>query len=49
MKPKPKPKKKDPAAVALGRKGGLARTAALTSEERKAAGLHAINVRWGKK
>jgi hypothetical protein len=45
---KAKPKKKDPAAVALGRKGGKARVAAQTPEQRSAAARHAINARWGK-
>jgi hypothetical protein len=41
---------KDPAAVALGRKGGLkggkARAAALTAEERRVAAQRAARVRW---
>ena len=41
---------KDPAAVALGRKGGLkggkARAAALTPEERKAIAAKAASSRW---
>ncbi len=44
---------KDPAAVALGRKGGLkgghARAAAMTPEERKASAQKAAAARWGKK
>jgi hypothetical protein len=44
---------KDPAAVALGRKGGLkggpARRAALTPEERKESARKAAEARWGKK
>ena len=44
---------KDPAAVALGRrgglKGGLARKAALTPEQRKASAQKAAEARWGKK
>lgn len=44
---------KDPAAVALGRKGGLvggkARAAAMTPEERKASAKKAAAARWGKK
>jgi hypothetical protein len=43
---------KDPAAVALGRKGGLrggkARAAKLTSEERSDAARRAARARWGK-
>ena len=41
---------KDPAAVALGRKGGLkggrARAASLTAEERKAIAQKAASSRW---
>jgi len=41
---------KDPAAVALGRKGGLkggkARAASLTAEERSAAARKAAEARW---
>jgi hypothetical protein len=41
-----KRKKKDPAAVALGRKGGK-RTAKLrTAQERSEAARRAINARW---
>ncbi len=44
---------KDPAAVALGRKGGLkgghARAAKLTAEERKASAQKAAAARWVKK
>ncbi len=43
---------KDPAAVALGRKGGLkggkARAVKMTQEQRVAAARKAANVRWGK-
>lgn len=43
---------KDPAAVALGRKGGLkggkARAQALTAEERSAIAKKAAATRWGK-
>lgn len=43
---------KDPAAVALGRKGGLkggaARRDALTPEQRKASAKKAAEARWGK-
>ncbi len=43
---------KDPAAVALGRKGGLvggkARAAKMTPEERKASAQKAAAARWGK-
>jgi hypothetical protein len=45
-----KPKKKNPAAVALGRigglKGGRARAAKLTVDERAESARHAANVRW---
>ena len=44
---------KDPAAVALGRKGGLkggpARAKAMTKKQRTAAAKKAAAVRWGKK
>jgi hypothetical protein len=43
---------KDPAAVALGRKGGLkggkARAAALTPERRREIAQKAVAARWGK-
>jgi hypothetical protein len=41
-------KKKDPAAVALGRKGGKARLKTLTQERRSAIARHANLVRYGK-
>jgi hypothetical protein len=45
--------KKNPAAVALGRLGGLkggpARTASMTSEQLKAAARKAALARWSKK
>ncbi len=48
----PKLAGKDPAAVALGRRGGLkgghARAKALTSEERKQSAKKAAEARWGK-
>ena len=44
---------KDPAAVALGRKGGLkggkARAEKMTPEERRASAQKAAAARWGKK
>lgn len=44
---------KDPAAVALGRRGGLkggpARKAALSPEQRKESARKAAEARWGKK
>lgn len=46
------PKKKDPAAVALGRKGGkkggLARAAKLTRAQRSASARKAVQARWAK-
>jgi hypothetical protein len=43
--------RKDPAAVALGRKGGLkggkARAASMTAEERSEAARRAARKRWG--
>ena len=47
------PQEKDPAAVSLGRrgglKGGLARKAALTPEQRRASAKAAAEARWGSK
>lgn len=44
---------KDPAAVELGRRGGLkggkARAAKMTSDERSASARKAAEARWGKK
>jgi hypothetical protein len=40
--------KKDPAAVALGRKGGKARLRTMTPEERSASAKKAIAARWKK-
>jgi hypothetical protein len=49
---KPPEREKDPAAVSLGRKGGLkggpARAAKLTAEERSEVGKKAAAKRWGK-
>jgi hypothetical protein len=46
-------KRKNPAAVALGRRGGRKRVpkgfAMLTDEQRKALGKKAAAARWGKK
>lgn len=39
-------KRKNPAAVSLGRKGGKKRMAALTKEERSKLGKEAANKRW---
>jgi hypothetical protein len=51
--PKPKKKRKNPAAVALGRlggkKGGKARAAKLTKERRVEIAREAAAKRWGKK
>jgi hypothetical protein len=48
--PRAKPARKNPAAVALGRRGGLkggkARAAALTPEERSAIARKAAKARW---
>ena len=42
-------KKKNPAAVQLGRKGGKARAKRLTAEERQAGARQAARARWAKK
>ena len=42
-------KKKDPAAVQLGRKGGKARLTTMSAEERSAVAKKAAAARWGKK
>jgi hypothetical protein len=42
-------KRKDPAAVALGRKGGRARLKTMTAEERTRIARLAANARWTKK
>jgi hypothetical protein len=51
--PKLEPEEKDPAAVLLGRRGGLkggtARAKALTPEQRKESARKAAEARWGKK
>ncbi len=41
--------KKDPNAVALGRKGGKARAAKLTPERRSEIARLAVQVRWAKR
>jgi hypothetical protein len=47
-----KPHKKNPAAVALGRKGGKiggpARAASMTAEERSESARNAVLARWAK-
>ena len=49
----PPPDTRDPAAVALGRKGGLkggkARAANMTPEERSESARKAVQARWAKK
>ncbi|HXT18056.1 MAG TPA: hypothetical protein VN706_20670 [Gemmatimonadaceae bacterium] len=49
----PPKKRKDPAAVALGRKGGLkggkARAAKMTPEERSESARKAVMARWAKR
>ncbi len=42
-------KRKDPAAVSLGRKGGKRRAANLTEEQLSEIGKKGANARWGKK
>jgi hypothetical protein len=39
-------KRKDPAAVALGKKGGKASAKSLSAEERSERATKAINARW---
>ncbi len=50
--PRPEDEGKDPAAVALGRKGGLkggkARAAKMTKKQRSAAARKAALARWGR-
>ena len=41
-------RKKNPAAVELGRIGARARTKKLTAEERSNAARHAVNMRWAR-
>lgn len=49
-KPKTEPPaQKDPAAVALGRKGGLARAAALPAKKRAQIAAKGAKARWKKK
>ena len=43
------PAKKDPAAVSLGRRGGVARAAALTPKKRTQIAAKGAKERWGKK
>jgi hypothetical protein len=50
--PEPEEREKDPAAVALGRKGGLkggkARAEKMTPEERSESARKAVQARWAK-
>jgi len=46
--PTPELEGKDPAAVALGRKGGKARAESLTDAKRKQIARKAAKARWGK-
>jgi hypothetical protein len=43
-----KAKQKNPHAVVMGRNGGMARAAALSSEDRQGIASHAAKVRWAK-
>jgi hypothetical protein len=49
---KPEPSTKNPAAVALGRlgglKGGKSRASKMTADERRIAAIKAARARWGK-
>lgn len=46
--PTPEEQGKDPAAVAMGKKGGKARAEALTASERREIALRAASSRWKK-
>ena len=46
--PTPEEQGKDPAAVALGRKGGEARAAKMTRDDRRKAAKRAAKSRWSK-
>jgi hypothetical protein len=46
--PPPKEEGKDPAAVALGRRGGQARAAGMSAKKRKEIAKKAAQSRWGK-
>jgi hypothetical protein len=46
---RPRDEGKDPAAVALGRKGGQARAKALTKKRRSEISKRAAQARWGAK
>lgn len=45
----PDESRKDPAAVALGKRGGAARSAALTKKRKVEIAMKAANTRWKKK
>jgi hypothetical protein len=45
--PTPESEGKDPAAVALGRRGGKARAAAMSARKRKEIARKAAKTRWG--
>jgi hypothetical protein len=44
----PNERAKDPAAVALGRRGGLARAKTMSARQRSEASRYAVSVRWAK-
>ena len=46
--PTPEEQGKDPAAAALGKKGGAARAAKMSAEERRKIARDAAKSRWGK-
>ena len=46
--PTPEEQGKDPAAAAMGRKGGAARAKAMSAEKRKEIARRAAKSRWGK-
>jgi hypothetical protein len=47
--PTPEEQGKDPAAVAMGKKGGKARADALSASQRREIASRAASSRWGKK
>jgi hypothetical protein len=48
VRPTPESEGKDPAAVALGRRGGQARAAGMSAKKRKEIAKKAAQSRWGK-
>jgi len=48
VRPTPESEGKDPAAVALGRRGGMARAEAISARKRKQIAKAAAKARWGK-